>query len=112
MTVYGKPGKRKCCFSGFPKTLEIDKTDSHITTATTTTGMNENPPKTGRLRDTHSEGKVTGNQERKLQIIAAVERKRLDLVSIDDSSHDRSCCIYTLRRTRNHLNTCLAACNL
>jgi len=25
--------------------LEINKTDSHITTATTTTGMNENPPK-------------------------------------------------------------------
>jgi len=64
MTVYGKPGKRKCCFSGFPKTLEIDKTDSHITTATTTTGMNENPPKTGRLRDTHSEGKVRSKSVR------------------------------------------------
>ena len=37
MTVYGKPGKRKCCFPPFPQTLEIDKTDSHIPTATTTT---------------------------------------------------------------------------
>jgi hypothetical protein len=39
MTVYGKPGKRKCCFPPFPQTLEIDKADSHIPTATTTTRM-------------------------------------------------------------------------
>jgi hypothetical protein len=39
MTVYGKPGKRWCCFPPFPQTLEIDKSDSHISTATTTTGM-------------------------------------------------------------------------
>jgi hypothetical protein len=45
MTVDGKPGKRSSCFPPFPQTLEIDKTDSHITTATTTTGMNENPRK-------------------------------------------------------------------
>ena len=40
MTVYGKPGKRWCCFPPFPQTLEIDKADSHIPTATTTTRMN------------------------------------------------------------------------
>jgi hypothetical protein len=45
MTVYGKPGKRKYCFPPFPQTLEIEKTDSHITTATATTGMNGNPSK-------------------------------------------------------------------
>jgi hypothetical protein len=39
MTVYGKPGKRWCCFPPFPQTLEIDEADSHIPTATTTTGM-------------------------------------------------------------------------
>jgi hypothetical protein len=39
MTVYGKPGKRWCCFPPFPQTLEIDEADSHISTATTTTGM-------------------------------------------------------------------------
>ena len=39
MTVYGKPGKRSCCFPPFPQTLEIDKADSHIPTATTTTRM-------------------------------------------------------------------------
>jgi len=37
MTVYGKPGKQKNRFPPFPQTLEIDKTDSHIPTATTTT---------------------------------------------------------------------------
>jgi hypothetical protein len=37
MTVYGKPGKRWCCFPPFPQTLEIDEADSHIPTATTTT---------------------------------------------------------------------------
>ena len=37
MTVYGKPGKRSCCFPPFPQTLEIDEADSHIPTATTTT---------------------------------------------------------------------------
>ena len=36
MTVYGKPGKRSCCFPPFPQTLEIDKADSHIPTAATT----------------------------------------------------------------------------
>jgi hypothetical protein len=40
MTVYGKGGKRSCCFPPFPQTLEIDEADSHIPTATTTTGMN------------------------------------------------------------------------
>jgi hypothetical protein len=40
MTVYGKPGKRSCCFPPFPQTLEIDEADSHIPTATTTTRMN------------------------------------------------------------------------
>jgi hypothetical protein len=40
MTVYGKPEKRWCCFPPFPQTLEIDEADSHISTATTTTGMN------------------------------------------------------------------------
>jgi len=40
MTVCGKPGKRWCCFPPFPQTLEIDETDSHISTATTTTRMN------------------------------------------------------------------------
>jgi hypothetical protein len=56
MTVYGKPGKRWCCFPTFPQTLEIDQADSHIPTATTTTGFNI--PKTRPLRATHSEGKV------------------------------------------------------
>jgi hypothetical protein len=37
MTVYGKPGKRKCRFPPFPQTLEIDKADSHIPSAPTTT---------------------------------------------------------------------------
>jgi hypothetical protein len=37
MTVYGKPGKRWFRFPPFPQTLEIDKTDSHIPTATATT---------------------------------------------------------------------------
>ena len=37
MTVYGKPGKRSCCFPSFTQTLEIDEADSHIPTATTTT---------------------------------------------------------------------------
>jgi hypothetical protein len=45
MTVYGKPGKRWCCFPPFPQTLEIDQADSHIPTATTTTGMNSISPK-------------------------------------------------------------------
>jgi len=45
MTVHGKPGKRWCCFPPFPQTLEIDTTDSHIPTATTTTEMNRNLPK-------------------------------------------------------------------
>ena len=40
MTVYGKPGKRQCCFPPFPQTLEIDEADSHILTATKTTRMN------------------------------------------------------------------------
>jgi|ERR1035437_5742440 cobalt-zinc-cadmium resistance protein CzcA len=40
MTVYGKGGKRWCCFPPFPQTLEIDEVDSHISTATTTTGNN------------------------------------------------------------------------
>jgi tartrate-resistant acid phosphatase type 5 len=57
MTAYGKPGKRWCCFPPFPQTLEIDEADSHIPTATTTTRMNLTS-KTGRLRDTQSEGKV------------------------------------------------------
>jgi hypothetical protein len=48
MTVCGKPGNRWCCFPPFPQTLEIDEADSHIPTATTTTGMNENPPKPAR----------------------------------------------------------------
>jgi hypothetical protein len=38
--------------------LKINETDFHIPTVATTTGMNEHPPKTGRLRGTHSEGKV------------------------------------------------------
>ena len=46
MTVYGKGGKRWCCFPPFPQTLEIDKADSHIPTATTTTRMNSNILKT------------------------------------------------------------------
>jgi hypothetical protein len=37
MTVYGKPGKRWFRFPPFPQTLEIDKTDFHIPTATATT---------------------------------------------------------------------------
>jgi hypothetical protein len=37
MTVCGKPGKRYYRFPPFPQTLEIDETDSHIPTATTTT---------------------------------------------------------------------------
>ena len=41
MTVHGKRGKRWCCFPPFPQTLEIDKADSHIPTATTTTRRNK-----------------------------------------------------------------------
>jgi hypothetical protein len=37
MPVYGKPGKRWCCFPPFPQTLEINEADFHIHTATTTT---------------------------------------------------------------------------
>jgi hypothetical protein len=37
MTVYGKHGKRECRFPPFPQTLEIDETDSHIPSATSTT---------------------------------------------------------------------------
>jgi hypothetical protein len=37
MPVYGKPGKRWCCFPPFPQTLEINEADFHIPTATTTT---------------------------------------------------------------------------
>jgi hypothetical protein len=48
MTVYGKPGKRWYRFPTFPQTLEIDQADSHISTATTTTGSELNIPKTGR----------------------------------------------------------------
>jgi hypothetical protein len=40
MTVCGKPGKQWSCFPPFPQTLEIDETDFHIPTATTTTRMN------------------------------------------------------------------------
>jgi hypothetical protein len=43
MTVYGKPGKRWYCFPTFPQTLEIDEADSHIPTATTTTGIDKYP---------------------------------------------------------------------
>jgi hypothetical protein len=32
-------------FSALPTILEIDEADSHIPAATTTTGMNRNPPK-------------------------------------------------------------------
>jgi hypothetical protein len=39
--------------------MEIDKTDSHIFTATTTTTRMNISLETGKLRDTHSEGKVT-----------------------------------------------------
>jgi hypothetical protein len=53
MAVYGKPGKRSCCFPPFPQTLGIERTDSHIPTATTTTSMNisQNPskPKPGEM---------------------------------------------------------------
>jgi hypothetical protein len=38
--------------------MEIDKTDSHIFTATTTTTRMNISLETGKLRDTHSEGKV------------------------------------------------------
>ncbi len=60
MTVCGKPGKRWCCFPPFPQTLEIDEADSHIPTATTMTRMNQISSKPGPLRDTHSDGKVSG----------------------------------------------------
>jgi len=36
MTVYGKPGKRWCCFPLFPQTVEIEKADFRISTAATT----------------------------------------------------------------------------
>jgi hypothetical protein len=39
--------------------MEIDKTDSHIFTATTTTTRMNISLETGKLRDTHSEGKVS-----------------------------------------------------
>ncbi len=59
MTVCGKLGKRWCCFPPFPQTLEIDEADSHISTATTTTRMNQISSKPGLLEATHSEGKVS-----------------------------------------------------
>jgi hypothetical protein len=37
MPVCGKPEKRRCCFPPIPQTLEIDKADFHIPTATTIT---------------------------------------------------------------------------
>jgi hypothetical protein len=46
--------------------MEIDKTDSHIFTATTTTTRMNISLETGKLRDTHSEGKVTGRSEQQL----------------------------------------------
>src|ERR1035437_9602556 len=64
MTVCGKPGKRWCCFPPFPQTLEIDEADSHIPTATTMTRMSQTSSKPGRLRDTHSEGKITPSPPR------------------------------------------------
>jgi hypothetical protein len=47
MTVYGKHGKRWCRFPTFPQTLEIDQADSHIPTATNTTGSSQNQPVKG-----------------------------------------------------------------
>jgi hypothetical protein len=63
MTVCGKPGKRWCCFPPFPQTLEIDRSRFPHSHRHDDDEDELNPQKPGRLRDTHSEGKVIGRPQ-------------------------------------------------
>jgi hypothetical protein len=52
--------------------MEIDKTDSHIFTVTTTTTRMNISLETGKLRDTHSEGKVKVPASKPNDLVARV----------------------------------------